>query len=48
VNAEKGLTYGEVETCRKEHGYIEVAEQEEHPVLKYLGNSGAYRRGCLS
>ena len=37
VNPETGLTHGEVETCRKEHGYNEVAEQKEHPVLKFLG-----------
>ena len=37
VNPETGLTRGEVETCRKEHGYNEVAEQKEHPVLKFLG-----------
>lgn len=36
VNPEKGLTHGEVETCRKDHGYNEVAEQKEHPVLKFL------------
>ena len=27
----------EVEARRKEHGYNEVAEQKEHPVLKFLG-----------
>ena len=37
VNPEKGLTPGEVETRRKEHGYNEVAEQKEHSVLKFLG-----------
>ena len=37
VDPEKGLTHGEVETCRKEHGYNEVAEQKEHPVLRFLG-----------
>ena len=37
VNPATGLTHGEVETCRKEHGYNEVAEQKEHPVLKFLG-----------
>ena len=36
VNPATGLTHGEVETCRKEHGYNEVAEQKEHPVLKFL------------
>jgi H+-transporting ATPase len=37
VDPETGLTPGEVDTRRKEHGYNEVAEQEEHPVLKFLG-----------
>ena len=37
VNPETGLTHGEVDTRRKEHGYNEVAEQKEHPVLKFLG-----------
>jgi H+-transporting ATPase len=37
VNPATGLTHGEVETSRKEHGYNEVAEQKEHPVLKFLG-----------
>jgi plasma-membrane proton-efflux P-type ATPase len=36
VNPEKGLTHGEVDTRRKKHGYNEVAEQKEHPVLKFL------------
>jgi plasma-membrane proton-efflux P-type ATPase len=37
VNPNAGLTHEQVETCRKEHGYNEVAEQKEHPVLKFLG-----------
>jgi H+-transporting ATPase len=37
VNPATGLTYEEVEACRKEHGYNEVAEQQEHPVLRFLG-----------
>jgi plasma-membrane proton-efflux P-type ATPase len=37
VNPEKGLTHGDVDIRRKEHGYNEVAEQKEHPVLKFLG-----------
>ena len=36
VDPEKGLTQGQVETSRKEHGYNEVAEQREHPVLSFL------------
>jgi plasma-membrane proton-efflux P-type ATPase len=36
VNPATGLTHGEVETCRKEHGYNEVAEQRGHPVLNFL------------
>ena len=37
VNQATGLTQGEVESSRKEHGYNEVAEQKEHPILKFLG-----------
>jgi len=37
VNPATGLTHEEVESCRKEHGYNEVAEQQEHPVLRFLG-----------
>ena len=37
VNPEKGLTRGEVDALRKEHGYNEVAEQKEHPVRKFIG-----------
>lgn len=37
VTPEAGLTHGEVDARRKEHGFNEVAEQKEHPVLKFLG-----------
>ena len=37
VNPETGLTRAEVDARRKAHGYNEVAEQKEHPVLKFLG-----------
>ena len=37
VNPDAGLTAGEVETRRHQHGYNEVAELVEHPVLKFLG-----------
>jgi plasma-membrane proton-efflux P-type ATPase len=37
VDPETGLTRAEVETRRQEHGYNEVAEQERHPVLMFLG-----------
>ena len=37
VDAEKGLTRAEVDGRRTEHGYNEVAEQKEHPVLTFLG-----------
>ena len=37
VNPETGLAHREVETRRTEHGYNEVAEQEEHPIRKFLG-----------
>ena len=37
VNPETGLTRAEVDTHRKKHGYNEVAEQKEHPVLMFLG-----------
>jgi plasma-membrane proton-efflux P-type ATPase len=36
VNPEKGLTRGEADVRRKEHGYNEVVEQKGHPVLKLL------------
>ncbi len=37
VNPETGLTRAEVGVRRKEHGYNEVAERKDHPVLKFLG-----------
>jgi plasma-membrane proton-efflux P-type ATPase len=37
VNPETGLSRGEVEVRRKEHGCNEVAEQKGHPVLMFLG-----------
>ena len=36
VNSEIGLSHIEVDTRRKEHGYNEVAETTEHPVLRFL------------
>jgi H+-transporting ATPase len=37
VNPDTGLTLVEVDVSREEHGYNEVAEQKQHPVLKFLG-----------
>jgi len=37
VAPEAGLARSEVEARLKAHGYNEVAEQKEHPVLKFLG-----------
>jgi H+-transporting ATPase len=37
VNPDIGLTAGEVDALRKEHGYNEVAEKKGHPVLMFLG-----------
>ena len=37
VNPETGLTRTEVDLRRKEHGYNEIAERKDHPVLKFLG-----------
>jgi plasma-membrane proton-efflux P-type ATPase len=37
VNPETGLTRAEVDARLKEHGYNEVAERKEHPVLRFLG-----------
>lgn len=37
VNPATGLTHTEVDARRKEHGYNEVAEQEEHSLLRFLG-----------
>lgn len=36
VNPDTGLTRAEVDTRRKEHGYNEVAETKEHPILRFL------------
>ena len=37
VNPATGLTQVDVDTQRNSHGYNEVAEKIEHPVLKFLG-----------
>ena len=37
IDAESGLSQAEVDLRRKEHGYNEVAETSEHPILKFLG-----------
>ena len=37
VDPGTGLTQAEVKVRRKEHGYNEVAEKKQHPVLKFLG-----------
>ncbi len=37
VNPETGLAHAEVDARREEHGYNEVTEQKEHPLLKFLG-----------
>ncbi len=36
VNPDTGLTRAEVDIRRKAHGYNEVAETKEHPVLRFL------------
>ena len=36
VDPDTGLTHGEVETRRQAHGYNEVAEKKDHPVLLFL------------
>ena len=36
VNPSTGLTGAEVDVRRKAHGYNEVAEKKEHPVLRFL------------
>ena len=36
VNPDMGLTSADVDTRRKQHGYNEVAEKKEHPVLRFL------------
>lgn len=37
VNPETGLTHAEVDTRRKAHGYNEVAEHKDHPILMFIG-----------
>ena len=37
VNPDTGLAAVEVEARRKQHGYNEVSEQKQHPILKFLG-----------
>jgi magnesium-transporting ATPase (P-type) len=37
VNPDTGLTHGEVDVRRKDHGYNEVAEKRGHPIIKLLG-----------
>jgi magnesium-transporting ATPase (P-type) len=37
VNPEAGLARAEVDSRRQEHGYNEVAEHKDHPVLMFLG-----------
>lgn len=37
VDAGQGLTRGEVERRRGRHGYNEVAERRDHPILTFLG-----------
>ncbi len=36
VNPDTGLQRSEIEARRKEHGYNEVAETKEHPILRFL------------
>jgi plasma-membrane proton-efflux P-type ATPase len=47
VHPDKGLTAGEVETRRRQHGYNEVAELVEHPVLQFLGKFWGLSAGML-
>ncbi len=37
VDPAAGLTHAEVEIRRKTNGYNEVAEEKDHPILKFLG-----------
>jgi len=46
VNPDTGLPPTEADVRRKEHGYNEVAEKKSHPILMFLGKSGACLRGC--
>ena len=36
VNPDTGLSHGEVDVRRKEHGYNEVAIEKGHPILKFV------------
>ena len=47
VNPDTGLARAEVDVRRKEHGYNEVAEKKEHPVLKFLGKFWGVSAGML-
>jgi plasma-membrane proton-efflux P-type ATPase len=47
VNPDTGLTRAEVDARRKQHGYNEVAEQKEHPVLEFLGKFWNVSAGML-
>jgi len=37
VNPDTGLTHGEVDVLRKEHGYNEIVKKTGHPILMFLG-----------
>jgi H+-transporting ATPase len=37
INPDIGLTLAEVDVSREQHGYNEVAEQKQHPILRFLG-----------
>jgi H+-transporting ATPase len=37
VNPETGLTHAEADVRRNEHGFNEVVEQRQHPVMQFLG-----------
>ena len=37
VKPDTGLTHAEVDLRRKDHGYNEVAEEKDRPVLKFIG-----------
>jgi hypothetical protein len=45
VNPDTGLTHAEVEVCREEYGYNEVAQKGTRSSNSF-GNSGESRRGC--
>lgn len=44
VNPDTGLTQAEVDIRRKQHGFNEVAETKEHPVLRFLSTRRSKRR----